>query len=178
MNAGQAWVLPEEDCLARTGGPAGNDQSAGEAADRPRNRPARTDREKQTTVDQERGKQNLGETRGKDAVRLLQLPGIGVVVAMTILSAIGNIHHFADANHLAGYSGLDAGMHDSGNAHIEKRITKSGRKELRWALIEAGRLCACHADRESHYSTSTAVSSMNTSRSFSGGDLQWVRSVH
>lgn len=88
-------------------------------------------------VDQELGKQSLGETWGKDAVRLMQLPGIGVVIAMTVLSAIGDIHRFADANHLVGYSGLGAGVHDSGQEHIEKRITKSGRKELRWAMIEA-----------------------------------------
>ena len=36
-----------------------------------------------------------------------------------------------------GYSGLGAGVHDSGQERIEKRITKSGRKELRWALVEA-----------------------------------------
>jgi transposase len=88
-------------------------------------------------VDQELGKQSLGETWGRDAVRLMQLPGIGVVIAMTILSAIGDIHRFEDANHLIGYSGLGAGVHDSGQEHIEKRITKSGRKELRWVMVEA-----------------------------------------
>ena len=88
-------------------------------------------------VDQELGKQSLGETWGRDAVRLMQLPGIGVVIAMTILSAIGDIHRFEDANHLIGYCGLGAGVHDSGQEHIEKRITKSGRKELRWVMVEA-----------------------------------------
>ena len=88
-------------------------------------------------VDQELGKQSLGETWGRDAVRLMQLPGIGVVIAMTILSAIGDIHRFEDANHLVGYSGLGAGVHDSGKEHIEKKITKSGRRELRWAMVEA-----------------------------------------
>ena len=88
-------------------------------------------------VDQELGKQSLGETWGRDAVRLMQLPGIGVVIAMTILSAIGDIHRFASAAKLVGYSGLGAGVHDSGQEHIEKRITKSGRKELRWVMVEA-----------------------------------------
>jgi len=88
-------------------------------------------------VDQELGKQSRGEIWGKPALRLMQLPGIGVVIAMTILSAIGDIHRFEDANHLVGYSGLGAGVHDSGQEHIEKRITKSGRKELRWAMVEA-----------------------------------------
>ena len=88
-------------------------------------------------VDQELGRQSLGETWGKAAVRLMQLPGIGIVVAMTVLSAIGDIHRFESADKLVGYSGLGAGVHDSGKEHIEKRITKSGRKELRWAMVEA-----------------------------------------
>lgn len=88
-------------------------------------------------VDQELGKQSLGEIWGRDAVRLMQLPGIGVVIAMTILSAIGQIQRFESAKKLVGYSGLGAGIHDSGQEHIEKRITKSGRKELRWAMVEA-----------------------------------------
>jgi len=88
-------------------------------------------------VDQELGRQSLGETWGKAAVRLMQLPGMGIVVAMTVLSAIGDIHRFESADKLVGYSGLGAGVHDSGKEHIEKRITKSGRKELRWAMVEA-----------------------------------------
>jgi hypothetical protein len=88
-------------------------------------------------VDNELQKMSVGETWGKSATRLLQLSGVGVVVAMTILGAIGDIHRFEDAAHLVGYSGLGAGVHRSGKEHIDKGITKSGRKELRWALIEA-----------------------------------------
>jgi len=88
-------------------------------------------------VDAELGRQSLGETWGRQAVRLLQLPGFGVVISMTVLSAIGDITRFESAKKLVGYAGLGAGVHDSGKEHIEKRITKSGRKELRWALVEA-----------------------------------------
>ena len=88
-------------------------------------------------VDAELGRQCLGKTWGKQAVRLLQLSGFGVVMTMTVLSAIGDISRFVDAKKLVGYSGLGAGVHDSGKEHIEKRITKSGRKELRWAMVEA-----------------------------------------
>lgn len=85
----------------------------------------------------ELGRQCLGEVWGKPAVRLLQLSGFGVIITMTVLSAIGDVTRFESANKLVGYSGLGAGVHDSGKEHIEKRITKSGRKELRWALVEA-----------------------------------------
>jgi transposase len=83
------------------------------------------------------GRQSLGETWSKQAVRLLQLSGFGVVISMTVLSAIGDVTRFESAKKLVGYAGLGAGVHDSGKEHIEKRITKSGRKELRWALVEA-----------------------------------------
>lgn len=88
-------------------------------------------------VDNELQKMSVGETWGKSATRLLQLSGVGVMVAMTVLGAIGDIRRFEDAAHLVGYSGLGAGVHASGKEHIDKGITKSGRKELRWALIEA-----------------------------------------
>ena len=70
---------------------------------------------------------------GKQATQILQLPGLGVVVTMTILTAIGDITRFEDARHLVGYAGLGAGVHESGKEHKDKGITKSGRKELRWA---------------------------------------------
>ena len=88
-------------------------------------------------VDGELGRQSLGEVWGKQAMRLLQLSGFGVIVSMTVLSAIGDVTRFESAKKLVGYSGLGAGVHDSGKEHIEKRITKSGRKELRWAMVEA-----------------------------------------
>jgi len=90
-----------------------------------------------TEVDAELGRQCLRERWERQAVRLLQLPGFGVVMTMIVLSAIGDIHRFESAKHLVGYAGLGAGIHESGKEHIEKRITKSGRKELRWALVEA-----------------------------------------
>ncbi len=88
-------------------------------------------------VDAELGRQCLGEVWGRQAVRLLQLSGFGVIISMVVLSAIGDIFRFESSHKLVGYSGLGAGVHDSGKEHIEKRITKSGRKELRWALVEA-----------------------------------------
>jgi len=88
-------------------------------------------------VDAELARQSLGETWSKQAMRLLQLSGFGVIISMTVLSAIGDVFRFESADKLVGYSGLGAGVHDSGKEHIEKRITKSGRKELRWAMVEA-----------------------------------------
>ncbi len=68
---------------------------------------------------------------------LIQLPGFGLLTAMTILAAIGDVVRFETAKQLVGYAGLGAGVHDSGQTHRTGRITKSGRREMRWALVEA-----------------------------------------
>ncbi len=70
-------------------------------------------------------------------VYLLQFSGIGLLTGMTVLAAIGNIERFPTAKYLVGYAGLGAGVHSSGETHHTGRITKQGRKDLRWALVEA-----------------------------------------
>ena len=67
---------------------------------------------------------------------LMQLPGFGVITGMTVLAAIGDIQRFDSARHLASYSGLTPGLEQSGTKYREKGITKEGRKELRWAMVE------------------------------------------
>jgi transposase len=71
---------------------------------------------------------------------LMQLPGFGVITAMTILAAIGDIHRFESPKHLASYSGLTPGLEQSGTKNRGKGITKEGRRELRWALVEAAQM--------------------------------------
>jgi transposase len=67
---------------------------------------------------------------------LMQLPGFGVVTGMTVLAAIGDISRFESPRHLASYSGLTPGVEQSGVKLRGKGITKEGRKELRWAMVE------------------------------------------
>lgn len=73
---------------------------------------------------------------------LIQLPGFGLVIAMTILAAIGDITRFPTAKHLVGYAGLGARVHDSGLTHKTGGITKSGRRDLRSVMIQAARVAA------------------------------------
>jgi transposase len=74
----------------------------------------------------------------KEAVPyLIQLPGFGLIVTMTVLSAIGDIQRFPTSKQLVGYSGLGASLHQSGEENYSGHITKQGRKELRYALVEA-----------------------------------------
>jgi transposase len=71
------------------------------------------------------------------ATRLVQLPGIFMINALAILAAIGTIERFPSPKKLVGYSGLGGRVHDSGMTSRQGRITKSGRKDLRTALVEA-----------------------------------------
>lgn len=71
---------------------------------------------------------------------LMQLPGFGVITAMTVLAAIGEIERFETPKQLASYSGLTPGLEQSGTKHRGKGITKEGRRELRWALVEAAQM--------------------------------------
>jgi transposase len=68
---------------------------------------------------------------------LIQLPGIGLLTAMTILGAIGEIERFPSAKKLVGYAGLGTRVHISGQMHRTGSITKQGRRELRAVMIEA-----------------------------------------
>ncbi len=74
---------------------------------------------------------------------LVQLPGVGLIGAMTILAAIGPIERFETPEQLVGYAGLGSRVHISGELHSTGRITKAGRRDLRSALIQA----AQHATR-------------------------------
>jgi transposase len=68
---------------------------------------------------------------------LVQLPGIGMLTAMTVLAAIGDISRFPSAKKLVGYAGLGARVHASGQTHKGGGITKEGRRDLRSVLVEA-----------------------------------------
>ena len=67
---------------------------------------------------------------------LMQIPGFGVVTGMTVLAAIGDISRFESPKKLASYSGLVPGVEQSGVKLRGKGITKEGRRELRWAMVE------------------------------------------
>jgi len=72
-----------------------------------------------------------------ELVYLMQIPGFGLLTSMILLAAVGDIKRFSHPKKLVGYAGLGAGVHVSGQKHQEKSITKQGRKELRWVLVQA-----------------------------------------
>ena len=75
---------------------------------------------------------------------LVQLPGLGVLSALRILAAIGEITRFPSAKHLVGYAGLGASVHQSGETDRGGRITKQGRSDLRGVMVEAAWVAVEH----------------------------------
>jgi hypothetical protein len=91
-------------------------------------------------VDAELRRLSTSDVWAEQVPYLLQLPGIALLTAMTILGAVGDVTRFPSAKKLVGYAGLGAGVHDSGKTHRDKGITKQGRRDLRFVLIEAARV--------------------------------------
>ena len=77
---------------------------------------------------------STSETWADQVPFLIQLPGIGLVSAMTILGAVGDISRFPSAKKFVGSS-----VHDSDQTRYTGRITKQGRRELRHADLDAVR---------------------------------------
>jgi transposase len=78
---------------------------------------------------------------------LIQMIGFGLITTVTLLAAIGDVTRFPDANHLVGYSGLGARVHDSGLTKKTGGITKAGRRDMRGVLVEAAQTAVLHDPR-------------------------------
>jgi transposase len=82
--------------------------------------------------------QCIAELAAKDerVPLLVQLTGLGLLSAITILAAIGDISRFAEPKKLVGYAGLGARVHESGKTFQTGCITKAGRKDLRHTMVQ------------------------------------------
>jgi transposase len=69
---------------------------------------------------------------------LVTIPGVSLVVGAGVLAAIGDIRRFSSAKKLAAYFGVVPSTKQSGDKEARNgRITKQGRSEARWLLVEA-----------------------------------------
>ncbi len=76
--------------------------------------------------------------------RLLPIPGIGPIIAATILSEIGDITRFSSPDKLCAWAGLTPSEHSSADNVRRGHISKQGSRWLRWVMVEA----AVHAFRD------------------------------
>lgn len=71
-------------------------------------------------------------------VRLLvTVPGLGYLLALTIVAEIGDISRLPSARKLIGYAGLAPTIKQSGQSSWVGPISKAGSPMLRWAAVEA-----------------------------------------
>ncbi len=77
--------------------------------------------------------------------RLRSVPGIGPILALTILYEIHDVHRFDRVQRFASYARLVKGQHESGGKILGTGGAKMGNVHLKWAFSEAAVLFLRHA---------------------------------
>lgn len=76
--------------------------------------------------------------RGDDRVRrLMPIPGIGFLTAVTIIAEVGDAARFPSADRLASWAGLTPVERSSADHTRRGHISKQGSRWLRWTMVEA-----------------------------------------
>jgi transposase len=98
--------------------------------------------------------------------RLMTIPGVGAITALSIVGVIGEVERFPTARHLVGYLGLDPRVRQSGERKARHgHISREGQAHARGLLIEAahsairtpGPLRAFHARLKARRGTQVAL---------------------
>ena len=69
--------------------------------------------------------------------RLLAIPGVGFITAVTVLVEVGEIGRFPDADRLCSWAGLTPTERSSAEHVRRGHISKQGSRWLRWVMVEA-----------------------------------------
>jgi len=76
--------------------------------------------------------------RGDDRVRrLMPIPGIGFLTAVTVIAEIGDPERFPSADRLCSWAGLTPTERSSADHTRRGHISKQGSRHLRWTMVEA-----------------------------------------
>ena len=75
---------------------------------------------------------------------LLQIPGVGPVLAAIFVAEVGDIGRFRRPEQLASWAGLTPKHHESDTTVHRGRITKQGSRLVRWAAVEAVQRVPAH----------------------------------
>jgi transposase len=83
---------------------------------------------------------------------LRSIPGLGPFFAVLVAMEIDDITRFCDEKKLCSYAGLVPSTYASGGKVFHGRITKTGNKWLRWAIVEAvAPAVNCDSDIKAYY---------------------------
>jgi transposase len=69
--------------------------------------------------------------------RLVTLPGVGIILGMTITMEVGEVNHFASPGDFASYCRTVQAQRTSNNKKKGENNSKCGNKYLAWAFVEA-----------------------------------------
>jgi len=69
--------------------------------------------------------------------RLMTVPGVGPVTAVTFVSAVDQVDRFPTAHRLESYFGLVPGERASSDRHVRTGITKAGSPRMRYLMVQA-----------------------------------------
>lgn len=73
--------------------------------------------------------------------RLMTIPGVGAVTALSLIAVVGDIERFPSARHLVGYLGLDPRVRQSGGQRPRMgHISRQGQAHARGMLVEAAHI--------------------------------------
>ena len=79
-----------------------------------------------------------------DCRRLMTIPGVGIITAMTYKVTIDNPERFKHSTSVGAYLGLTPKQYASGNINRHGRISKMGSKECRSLLYDAAQVLLIH----------------------------------
>jgi len=89
--------------------------------------------------------------RSEAASRLVGIPGIGLILAHTLVAEIGSIERFASHRALASYSLLAPIARDTGQADgakpLGRHLGRCGNRTLKWAFVEAAHGAVRHGGK-------------------------------
>ncbi|OGN57509.1 MAG: hypothetical protein A3E26_00815 [Chlamydiae bacterium RIFCSPHIGHO2_12_FULL_49_32] len=77
----------------------------------------------------------------EDVERLMTVPGVGIVTAMSFKIEIDDPHRFKKPRNVGAYFGMTPRQYSSGETKRQGRLSKCGSSEVRSLLTEAGLVC-------------------------------------
>ena len=86
----------------------------------------------------------------EDAARLMQVLGIGPLIAFALIAIIGDIRRFETSSQLVAYAGLNPSIAQSGKSEGRGGLSRHGRKDLKSFLIEGAHSAMAHGREPMH----------------------------
>lgn len=80
--------------------------------------------------------------KDEDTLRLMTIPGIDFLVALSLKAAIGDITRFRNPKKLVSYIGLNPRVSQTAETSYTGPITKRGRSHARWVLVQSAQHAA------------------------------------